>query len=445
MLELRGWKRSDAGFTSMTGSEKPSMSPGGLGANMRLSEQSEQLLTKVAEYKGVGHPIEGGEVFDWILNDGRTRLRGPALFDELCWRMTGVGIPLWRATFSTPTLHPQFLGYNYRWWRDRGVTEEFQVRRGITETQDYRESPIRVVMERGEPVRHCLALPEAADAIAAYPMLGTLRDAGATDYFATPLTSFNGRYQTTTWTTDRIGGFGDEQIAAIQHLMPALAAVADARATQRIAGTLLDIYLGRSIGPRVLDGEIRRGYGERLRAVLMATDLRGFTALSDRLPGEELIELLDDYFEAVTQPVQSEGGEVLKFIGDGVLAIFQVGTRSDAESTGAALTAARSSLQRLDELNLRRTAAGRAPLRVGIGMHLGEVFYGNVGATDRLDFTAIGPAVNLTSRLEGLTKRLGRPILVSDDFARACEHPLTSLGFHPVRGFSEPAEIFGLP
>ncbi len=317
--------------------------------------------------------------------------------------------------------------------------------RGYRETQDYRESPIRVVMERGELVRYRIARPEAADAIAAYPLLGTLRDAGGTDYFACPLTSFNGRFQTTTWTTDRPAGFDDADIAEIKRLMPALAAVADARTTQRIAGTLLDIYLGHSIGQRVLDGEIRRGFGERLRAVLMATDLRGFTALSDRLPGEELIELLDEYFEAVTQPVQSGGGEVLKFIGDGVLAIFAVGARTEAEATGAALDAAQASLGRLGDLNRRRIADKQAPLRVGIGLHLGEVFYGNVGATDRLDFTAIGPAVNLTSRLEGLTKRLERPILMSDDFARACDRPLASLGFHPVRGFSEPAEIFGLP
>ena len=412
---------------------------------MAVSEQAENFLARVAEYRGVGHAVEGGDVFDWVLGEGRTRLRGPALFDELCWRMVGKGVRLWRATFSTPTLHPQFLGYSYRWWRERNITEEYHVRRGITETQDYRGSPIRGVMERGEVVRHRLAHPEAADAIAQYSVLRTLRDAGATDYLATPLTSFNGRFQTTTWTTDQAGGFTDENVAAIEHLMPALAAVADARVTQRIAGTLLDIYLGRSIGPRVLEGEIRRGYGERIRAVLMATDLRGFTALSDRLPGEELIELLDDYFEAVTQPVQAEGGEVLKFIGDGVLAIFAVGARSDIEATGAALDAAQASLQRLDALNRIRAAVSRAPLKVGIGMHLGEVFYGNVGATDRLDFTAIGPAVNLTSRLEGLTKRLDRPIIVSDDFARACDRPLASLGFHPVRGFSEPAEIFGLP
>src|SRR5579859_218619 len=195
--------------------QEPPISDADLGANMRSSEQPENLFSKVAEYEGVGHPIEGEDVFDWVLSDGRTRLRGLALFDELCWRMAGQGIPLWRATFGTPMLHPQFLGYNYRWWRDRGVTEEYQVRRGVTESQDYRESPIRGVMERGEIVRHRLAHPEAAGAIAAYPLLGTFRDAGATDYFACPLASLNGRFQTATWTTDRLGGFTDANIAAI--------------------------------------------------------------------------------------------------------------------------------------------------------------------------------------------------------------------------------------
>lgn len=177
----------------------------------------------------------------------------------------------------------------------------------------------------------------------------------------------------------------------------------------------------------------------------MATDLRGFTGLSDRLPGEELIGLLDDYFEAVTQPVVQHGGEVLKFIGDGVLAIFDLSKRAADEATEAALSAAEEGLERLAKLSQRRLTAGQSGLHMGVGLHLGEVFYGNVGAADRLDFTAIGPAVNLTSRLEGLTKRLDRTLLVSEDFARACRRPLVSLGFHPVRGLSQPAEIFGLP
>ena len=178
----------------------------------------------------------------------------------------------------------------------------------------------------------------------------------------------------------------------------------------------------------------------------MATDLRGFTALSDRLSGAAMIALLDEYFEAVTGAIHERDGDVLKFIGDGVLAIFPVGEEGDFTSIAVhALDAGRTILARLDERNVMRRAAGLAQIRIGIGLHLGEVIYGNVGGFDRLDFTVIGPAVNLAARLESLTKRLMRPLLTSQAFAAACPLPLASLGYHPVRGFSEPEEVFGLP
>jgi adenylate cyclase len=173
--------------------------------------------------------------------------------------------------------------------------------------------------------------------------------------------------------------------------------------------------------------------------------MRGFTALSDRLTSEELIALLDDYFDAVTAPVQARGGEVLKYVGDGVLAIFPLGFSSREEAAEIALAAARETLERIAESNLARAAEHRSQLRIGIGLHIGEVVLGNVGAADRLDFTVIGPAVNLACRLETLTKRLSRPLLVSEDFAKAAFCELVSLGFHPVKGMSEPAEVFGLP
>jgi len=178
----------------------------------------------------------------------------------------------------------------------------------------------------------------------------------------------------------------------------------------------------------------------------MMTDMRGFTALSDRLPGEEMIELLDDYFDAIVTPVEKRKGETLKFIGDGVLAIFPAADDDDFRAASVqALEAALEGLERLGMVNKKRREAARTEFRVGIGLHLGEVIFGNVGAADRLDFTVIGPAVNLASRIEGLTKRLLRPILVSSAFARICPRPLVSLGFHPVRGLYEPEEVFGLP
>ncbi|HTZ79361.1 MAG TPA: adenylate/guanylate cyclase domain-containing protein [Stellaceae bacterium] len=418
--------------------------PNGIRAHAAVSNPAE-LFTFISQHAGIGHPVACDDIGEWLLSDRRNPRAGGERFDQLCWRLVGQDVPLWRATFSTPTLHPQYQGYAYRWWRDRALVEEFRVLHGIRETADYLVSPIRAVIEQGVTVHYSLEGDKDRAAIAAFPMLGRLRSEGATGYFACPLTLFNNNNQAITWATDRPGGFSDANIDVLVKLLPVLGAVADAAFMRRVASGVLDTYLGRTIGRRVLDGQIHRGHGDRLQAILMATDLRGFTGLSDRLPGEELISLLDDYFEAVSQPIFARGGEILKFIGDGVLAIFDVSRRDAGEATEAALAAAEEGLLRLADLSQSRAAKGQSALHMGVGLHMGEVFYGNVGAADRLDFTAIGPAVNLTSRLEGLTKRLDRPLLISEDFARACQRPLLSLGFHPVRGLSRPAEIFGLP
>jgi len=274
--------------------------------------------------------------------------------------------------------------------------------------------------------------------------LQSFRRAGATDYFASPLSSFNGRYQVSTWTTDRSGGFKDEQLDAILGPLPLLSTVGEGMAMRRLAGTLLDTYLGPTIGRRILAGEVQRGHGERLRAILMATDLRGFTPLRP-VAGRCADSLLDRYFDAVAGAIAAHSGEVLKFVGDGVLAIFPAASGEDQAMASAALDAAEEILRRLAEQNAQGEAARLAQIRIGIGLHIGEVFYGNVGAATRLDFTAIGPAVNLVCRLEVLTKRFGRPLLLSKDFARLCgARPLQSLGFQPVKGLGEPEEVFGL-
>jgi adenylate cyclase len=183
-----------------------------------------------------------------------------------------------------------------------------------------------------------------------------------------------------------------------------------------------------------------------LRAVVMSTDIRNFTGLSDRLPGGAVIELLDNYFDAIVPPIMRQRGEVLKFVGDGLLAIFPAEDEEDfAPASLRAIDAATEGLERLDKANRARRAADGVEIRSGIGLHPGQVIYGNVGAADRLDFTVIGPAVNLASRIEGLTKRLLRPLLTSREFAEICPRPLVSLGLHPVRGLNEPQEVFGLP
>ena len=401
----------------------------------------EEFFRTEGAYTSLGAPIPGGRVGRWLLREGPHIDNDIEMFDELCWRLVGDGLPLFRATLHMGTLHPQIRGVGVRWLRPLKVVEEYRILQGNEATDEFLRSPIRATIERGTPFRRRLTedTPE-------HPLLSKLRDFGVTDYFALALNRSFRRFPVVTWATDRPSGFGDADAAALEKLNPALAAIIEPRALRRITENQLDTYLGPQAGRRVLAGQIQRAQGERLRAVIMMADMRGFTALSDRLPAEEVIELLDDYFDALATPIQERTGEVLKFMGDGMLAIFPAADDDDfSTSSVRALEAATEGLERLDAVNKARRAAGRGELRTGIGLHLGEVIFGNVGAPGRLDFTVIGPAVNLASRLEDLTKRLSRPMLFSSAFARICPRPLVSLGFQPVRGLNDPEEVFGLP
>ena len=402
----------------------------------------EEFFRIEGAYAGLGAPIPGGGVARWILVEGPQIDSAVELFDELCWRLLGEGVPLWRATLHAGTLHPQIRGLGLRWWRDRKLIEQYRILHGSEGTQEYRQSPIRGTVERGLPFRRRLDVGELAE----FPLLEKMRAEGGTDYLALPLNRAFRRFPAVTWTTDRASGFSDADIAALDELNPALAAAVETRSVRRISANLLDTYLGAQAGRRILAGQILRARGEKLRAVIMMTDLRGFTALSDRLPGDQVIELLDEYFDAIVPPVQERRGEVLKFMGDGMMAIFPAEEEEDfAPSSLRALEAATEALERIEAANAARGGRDRTAIRTGIGLHLGEVIYGNVGAADRLDFTVIGPAVNLAFRIEELTKRLSRPLLTSHAFARVCPRPLVSLGFHPVRGLNQAEEVFGLP
>ncbi|HUC65314.1 MAG TPA: adenylate/guanylate cyclase domain-containing protein [Stellaceae bacterium] len=404
-----------------------------------VTASGDELFVVVSETAGLGRPIAGGNIVDWILSRESRGKDGVTMFDELCWRMVAQDVPLWRAALSIGTLHPQIMGLGFRWARGRGVTE-YQVRHGMERHSDYLESPMRPALEQGVFVRHRLEGNDAA--LARFPLLRSFREAGATDYFACPLAMSVGRHHVVTWTTDRPGGFSDAQIAAIEAVLPALASYVETKVLERRSAILLDTYLGRTIGRHILDGEIFRGESRRLRAALMAVDLRDSTGLADRLPGEELIRLLDDYFEAVAGAVHTAGGEILKFVGDGVLAIFGPEGRAEAEAAAAAFAAATEIVRRIDVANENRDIVGQELIRFGIGLHLGEIYYGNVGAIDRLDYTAIGPAVNLVCRLEGLTKTLHHPILMSESFAEASGAALVPLGRHPMRGLAEPQAVY---
>jgi adenylate cyclase len=385
------------------------------------------------------------------IQDVRSWLTGPArrvsdslhLLDELAWRLVGAGIELARATFHMPTLHPQHFSNGYRWLRATGRCDETLIGHGVVASAMYRDSPMARVFERGEIIRRRI---EAESTNWEFPLLKELHDQGLTDYIAFPVELSDGRRLGATFATGRPGGFRDEDIEELSRLIPLLAPLLEIQIMRRITANLLSAYLGPQTGQRVLDGDIVRGRGETIRAVIWLCDIRDFTGLSERLPGERVIAILNAHFEQVVGAIQRHRGEVLKFVGDGLLAIFPVPDAALApDATARALDAARDAFAAVDGLAGAAVLGGEPPPRFSVALHLGEVIYGNIGAVDRLDFTVIGPAVNLVARLDQLSKTLGRRLLVTEDFAKACARPLLSLGSHGLRGMRQPREIFTLP
>lgn len=249
--------------------------------------------------------------------------------------------------------------------------------------------------------------------------------------------------------TDRAGGFRPDELSYLMELMPLVALRLELEAARRMTRDLLTTYLGHGPAKRVLQGNFMRGRGYEVEAAIWLCDLRGFTAYSDRNTAQDVVATLDSYFDAMAAPIQAHDGEILKFIGDGLLAIFRIDDqlgRARADACRRALAAARDAFAGLNELNQGRALEGAPPLRVGLGLHLGKVMFGNIGASDRLDFTVIGRAVNEVARLEAQTKVLDRPLVASAAFAAEVQDPsMEALGFHGLRGVKEPQELFTLP
>src|SRR5439155_10378268 len=248
----------------------------------------EEFFRTEGAYTSLGAPIPGGQVGRWILREGPHIDSDVEMFDELCWRLVGDGLPLFRATLHMGTLHPQIRGVGARWLRELKIIEEYRILQGNEATDEYLRSPIRATIEHGTPFRRRLT-----EGTLEYPLLSKLRDFGVTDYFALALNRTFRRFPVVTWATDRASGFSDADIPALAARNPALAALVEPRAIRRVTENLLDTYLGPQAGRPLLAGPLPRARGEQLRAVIMMADMRGFTALSDRLPGADVIELLD--------------------------------------------------------------------------------------------------------------------------------------------------------
>jgi adenylate cyclase len=386
-------------------------------------------------------PARRTAILDWLMRETSGERFIDNLLVQLCDRLVEAGIPLSRSTLNFRIQHPQWLGARMLWRRGLAEAELLTFDHGTVDRADYLDSPIATIHQGADHLRHRFG--DAAPGERIYPIYEDLRAEGVTDYALWALQHTLDRRHVVTFATDRAGGFGEADIAFLADLVPALALVSEIRLKNRFARTLLDTYVGPHASAEILAGAITRGSGTTVGAAIMVCDLRDFTAISELWPRDEVIELLNGYFDAMSEPIERHGGEILKFIGDGLLAIFPLDRPSAPADLLKAVMEARVEMARLNEEHLRR---GRAPLGYGIGIHVGDVMYGNIGSRKRLDFTVIGPAVNVASRLEALTKVVGRQVLLSKTFTEmaGCERYLKSLGAYPVRGLGEPIEVFAL-
>ncbi|HXW31280.1 MAG TPA: adenylate/guanylate cyclase domain-containing protein [Xanthobacteraceae bacterium] len=378
---------------------------------------------------------------EWLLGPARQIAHGLHAFDELAWRLLATGLPIMRVSLHVAVVHPQFFGTNVVWWRSTGQTTQTMITHELVELMQGEDTPVKRVVLFGETVRRRLEVP---DAELDFPILVELKTKGATDFLALPITSAHGAYHyMISFAIDRPGGLSEGDVVDLTWISRLMPLVIDMHSHRAIARNLLAFYLGATTGPRVLAGQIRRGMGEVLNAVLWSSDLRGFTERSDRLPGERMIAILNALFDAQANAINQHGGEILKFIGDGLLAIFPIADPGQAaDAARRALEAAVEAQAAVERLREHAALAGEASLKIVVALHTGSVLYGNIGAANRLDFTVIGPAVNLVSRVEAVAKALDQPIVVTDDFVRAFGEPMRSLGRHQLRGLALAHELF---
>ncbi|WP_395680272.1 adenylate/guanylate cyclase domain-containing protein [Inquilinus sp.] len=396
---------------------------------------------------------------------GNQALMAGLVQDVACGFADGLleaGIPLWRAYLSATTLHPDMEAFGLTWTRDGGRESEMYghgswgkisspspIYEAVLAAREAATDPAAARAENlVRLTRYRLELGEGVDR---FPILAELHVGGATDYlcFILPF-SFDGTLHplrtgaSVTLATDRQGGFTAAEVAAIGELIPGFGAAIRIGIDLAAFRTVLGTYLGRDVGRRVLQGEIRRGSVETISAAILVGDLRGFTALADAMPRDQLVAMLDDYLDALATPIEALGGQVLKFMGDGLLATFAFAEDDPAETCGRALAAAAEALERIAAINLRRVEADAPVMTLDVALHVGDVLYGNVGSGQRLDFTIIGPAVNEAARLEHLCSVLDVPMVVSRRFVEALATPdrFRCLGPQTLRGVRAPVEVF---
>jgi adenylate cyclase len=379
------------------------------------------------------------DVVRWLMNDTRDERFIDNIFAQLCVRLQRAGVPIKRASLHLLIQHPQWLGARILWVDGMRDATIMRVDYDVRQRSEYIGSPVDEIQRGATEIRENLERDPALGR--KHGLYAELRSLRLTDYVAWPLHHTLGKRHAVAFSTDQPGGFEEAHIAGLLRLLPILALVSEIRMKNRLARTLLETYVGTHAGELILAGATRRGSGTTVRAAIMICDLRDFTGISDNWPRDDVIDLLNGYFDAMSEPIARHGGEILKFMGDGLLAIFPLSQPSACADLLHAVSEARQAMAALNE---KKRETGAAPLNFGIGVHVGDVMYGNIGSRSRLDFTVIGPAVNMASRLEALTKQLGKTVLLSRAFADLVQgdFDLERVGEYPVRGFSDPIELF---
>lgn len=393
-------------------------------------------------------PVSAQEIERWVVEGGLGNLPLTDLFNGFIARLVDIGLPLNRAYCGMSTRHPLIQAFDMTWKRDRPVLDQSTFDHTWQLRTDWSDSPLRhMILGHLPRMRRALQGPEA---VLDFPMFKDLSDRGFTDWYGAVMGfEADSILETPTslgmacsWSTTQAGGFTPAQIALVDRLFPIFAVSVKAAVLPTVMRSLLAAYLGADAAQRVLSGATNRGSIERVEAAIFFSDLRGFTAFAGRASHDAVMEALNRYFDIVGAAVAAEGGQILKFMGDGMLATF---AEADANVCEQALRAAIASVRAVAELNGTRKAQAMGELQLGIALHKGEVLYGNVGTPERLDFTMIGPAVNEAARMEKLTKSLGCAILASDSFQAALAESrglLAPAGMHALSGLSEPRALY---
>ncbi|NLR98014.1 adenylate/guanylate cyclase domain-containing protein [Rhizobium sp. P38BS-XIX] len=384
-------------------------------------------------------PTKQSKILDWLMNDVREQRFIDNILVELCEKMRAAGIPIARSTMHFRTLHPQWLGARILWRTGMKEADIATFSYGVENTPQFLASPINEIFNGALEVRQDLEVFDKNQLH--YPLYREMRAEGLTDYIAWPIYHTLGKRHIATFASDAPGGFKEEHITFLRDLLPALTMVTEIRLKNIMARTLLRTYVGPHASEQILAGATTRGSGATVGAAILICDLRDFTTISDMWPRDDVIELLNGYFDAMVEPIEKHGGEILKFMGDGLLAIFPLSDPNACHNLLVSISEAQAAVSALNEENRK---LGREVLRYGVGVHVGDVMYGNIGSRTRLDFTVIGPAVNIASRLETLTKEVKRPVLLSKAFVEmaGCQRDMESLGAFPLKGLGEPVDVF---